>query len=99
MENVCSTFLVLLVGNFSWSLSAKGMVMPTKLPMHGPSQNVTAAWISEKTPRPTKLQKRITSRELLPAFSLNNPKVYGVHESPLHRAISMWHSLGKDLRT
>lgn len=40
MTNDHSTFLVLLVGNVLWSLSAKAMVMQLQLPMHGPSQNV-----------------------------------------------------------
>lgn len=50
--------------------------MPTELHQHGLSQNVVAAQISGKTPRPTRLQKMITSKEEIPAFSLNNPKVY-----------------------
>lgn len=74
------------------------MVIPTKLPMHGPSQNVMAALISEKKTQAHQLAEKNNLREELPACSLNNPKVYGVHESPLHRVIFMWHSLGKNLR-
>lgn len=95
----CSFYLLPVVGNVLWSLSAKGMFIPIELHMYGRSQNVVAAWVSDKTLRPTRLQKRITSREELLSFSLNNPQIYGVHESTLHRVISAWRSLGKDLRT
>ena len=52
MTNVHSIFLVLLVGNVLWSLSAKGMVRPTELHVHGLSQDVGTAEMSEKSPGP-----------------------------------------------
>lgn len=84
MLNVHSTFSVLRVGNILCTLSAKGVAMPTELHTHGLSQNVEAAQISGKNPRPTRLQKRIPSKEESLAFSPNNPKVDGVQESALH---------------
>lgn len=78
LTNVHSVFLVLLVGYVLQSLFAKGRVRPTELHVQALSQDVGAAEMSEKKkkPRPTRLQKIITSREAVPAFSLDNPKVY-----------------------
>lgn len=58
MTNVHFVFLVLLVGNVLWSLSAKQMVMPSELHVRGLSKDMVAAEMSEKKktkqPRPTR---------------------------------------------
>lgn len=52
MTSVRSIFSVLPVGNVLWSLSAKRMVRPTELHVHGLSQDVGTAEMSEKSPGP-----------------------------------------------
>lgn len=77
MTNVHFVFLVLLVGNVLWSLSAKQMVMPSELHVRGLSKDMVAAEMSGKkknNPGPPDLQQIITSRAEPPAFARIIPK-------------------------